>query len=60
MAPSGWFYDAFAALDEQSGVGLGTSTLDVPLLSLAKSLADVHEHRRALEFRHEARRFSRA
>ncbi|PWJ02318.1 IS110 family transposase [Streptomyces sp. NWU49] len=41
--------DIFDALDEQTVVVPGTSTLDVIVPSLAKSLAAVHEQRRALE-----------
>ncbi|MFE0420687.1 IS110 family RNA-guided transposase [Streptomyces tendae] len=41
--------DIFTALDEQTVVVPGTSTLDVIVPSLAKSLATVHEQRRALE-----------
>ncbi|MEU6339321.1 IS110 family transposase [Streptomyces cellulosae] len=43
--------DIFAALDEQTVVVPGTGTLDVIVPSLAKSLAAVHEQRRALEAR---------
>jgi transposase len=43
--------DIFAALDEQTVVVPGTGTLDVIVSSLAKSLAAVHEQRRALEAR---------
>ncbi|MFC8834506.1 IS110 family transposase [Streptomyces griseoincarnatus] len=46
--------DIFTALDEQTVVVPGTSTLDVIVPSLAKSLAAVHEQRRALEARIEA------
>ncbi|MFG2312329.1 IS110 family transposase [Streptomyces sp. NPDC048566] len=46
--------DIFAALDEQTVVVPGTGTLDVIVPSLAKSLAAVHEQRRALEARIEA------
>ncbi|MET9592079.1 IS110 family transposase [Streptomyces sp. NPDC006516] len=46
--------DIFAALDEQTVVVPGTNTLDVIVPSLAKSLAAVHEQRRALEARIEA------
>ncbi|KFG71124.1 IS110 family RNA-guided transposase [Streptomyces mutabilis] len=46
--------DIFTALDEQTVVVPGTSTLDVIVPSLAKSLASVHEQRRALETRIEA------
>ncbi|MFD4344552.1 IS110 family transposase [Streptomyces coelicoflavus] len=41
--------DLFTALDEQTVVVPGTGTLDVIVPSLAKSLAAVHEQRRALE-----------
>lgn len=41
--------DVFDALDEQNLVVPGTGTLDVVILSLARSLAAVHEQRRALE-----------
>ncbi|MFI8209346.1 IS110 family RNA-guided transposase [Streptomyces werraensis] len=41
--------DIFDALDEQTVVVPGTSTLDVIVPSLAKSLAAVHEQRRPLE-----------
>ncbi|MEU7318282.1 IS110 family transposase [Streptomyces sp. NPDC007083] len=41
--------DVFDALDEQTVVVPGTGTLDVIVPSLAKSLAAVHEQRRALE-----------
>jgi transposase len=41
--------DIFDALDEQTVVVPGTGTLDVIVPSLAKSLAAVHEQRRALE-----------
>ncbi|WP_329599694.1 IS110 family transposase [Streptomyces pseudovenezuelae] len=41
--------DIFTALDEQTVVVPGTSTLDVIVPSLAKSLAAVHEQRQALE-----------
>ncbi|MER5971547.1 IS110 family transposase [Streptomyces sp. NPDC002055] len=41
----------FTALDEQTVVVPGTGTLDVIVPSLAKSLAAVHEQRRALEAR---------
>ncbi|MGW7282585.1 IS110 family transposase [Streptomyces sp. NPDC054844] len=43
--------DIFTALDEQTVVVPGTGTLDVIVPSLAKSLAAVHEQRRALETR---------
>ncbi|MGW2239015.1 IS110 family transposase [Streptomyces sp. NPDC001759] len=43
--------DIFAALDEQTVTVPGTDTLDVIVPSLAKSLAAVHEQRRALEVR---------
>ncbi|WP_251095261.1 IS110 family transposase [Streptomyces sp. Caat 7-52] len=46
--------DIFTALDEQTVVVPGTATLDVIVPSLAKSLAAVHEQRRALEARIEA------
>jgi len=46
--------DVFAALDEQTVIVPGTSTLDVIVPSLAKSLAAVHEQRRALEAQIEA------
>ncbi|MCX4619735.1 MULTISPECIES: IS110 family RNA-guided transposase [Streptomyces] len=46
--------DIFTALDEQTVVVPGTGTLDVIVPSLAKSLAAVHEQRRALEARIEA------
>ncbi|MFI9542983.1 IS110 family transposase [Streptomyces sp. NPDC052016] len=46
--------DIFNALDEQTVVVPGTNTLDVIVPSLAKSLAAVHEQRRALEARIEA------
>ncbi|GAB1333345.1 IS110 family RNA-guided transposase [Streptomyces sennicomposti] len=46
--------DIFNALDEQTVVVPGTSTLDVIVPSLAKSLAAVHEQRRALEAQIEA------
>ncbi|AKZ53640.1 hypothetical protein SAM23877_6831 [Streptomyces ambofaciens ATCC 23877] len=46
--------DTFTALDEQTVVVPGTGTLDVIVPSLAKSLAAVHEQRRALETRIEA------
>ncbi|MCF3960247.1 IS110 family transposase [Streptomyces fuscigenes] len=41
--------DIFDALDEQTVIVPGTGTLDVIVPSLAKSLATVHEQRRALE-----------
>ncbi|MFJ5157387.1 IS110 family transposase [Streptomyces sp. NPDC088353] len=41
--------DIFTALDEQTVVVPGTTTLDLIVPSLAKSLAAVHEQRRALE-----------
>jgi transposase len=41
--------DIFDALDEQTVIVPGTGTLDVIVPSLAKSLAAVHEQRRALE-----------
>ncbi|PJE97220.1 IS110 family transposase [Streptomyces carminius] len=41
--------DIFDALDEQTVVVPGTSTLDVIVPSLARSLAAVHQQRRALE-----------
>jgi transposase len=41
--------DVFESLDEQTVVVPGTGTLDVIVPSLAKSLAAVHEQRRALE-----------
>jgi transposase len=46
--------DIFDALDEQTVVVPGTGTLDVIVPSLAKSLAAVHEQRRALETQIEA------
>jgi transposase len=46
--------DIFDALDEQTVVVPGTNTLDVIVPSLAKSLAAVHEQRRALETQIEA------
>jgi transposase len=46
--------DIFDALDEQTVVVPGTSTLDVIVPSLAKSLAAVHEQRRALKAQIEA------
>ncbi|MBY8847169.1 IS110 family transposase [Streptomyces sp. SP2-10] len=46
--------DIFAALDEQTVVVPGAGTLDIIVPSLAKSLAAVHEQRRALEARIEA------
>ncbi|MEU1132343.1 IS110 family transposase [Streptomyces sp. NPDC005900] len=47
-------HDIFDALDEQTVVVPGTNTLDVIVPSLAKSLAAVHEQRRALEAQIEA------
>ncbi|MDN3056149.1 IS110 family transposase [Streptomyces sp. SRF1] len=41
--------EVFTALDEQTVTVPGTSTLDVVIPSLARSLAAVHEQRRALE-----------
>lgn len=41
--------DAFEALDEQTTVVPGTGTLDIVVPALARSLAAVHEQRRALE-----------
>ncbi len=41
--------DVFTALDEQTVVAPGTGTLDVVIPSLARSLAAVHDQRRALE-----------
>ena len=41
--------EVFDALDEQTVVVPGTGTLDIVILSLARSLAAVHEQRRALE-----------
>jgi transposase len=41
--------DVFDALDEQTVVVPGTGTLDIVVPSLARSLAAVHEQRRALE-----------
>jgi transposase len=41
--------DIFTALDEQTVVVPGTGTLDIVVPSLARSLAAVHEQRRALE-----------
>ncbi len=41
--------DVFDALDEQTVVVPGTGTLDVVVPSLARSLAAVHEQRRAVE-----------
>ncbi|MDA2805691.1 IS110 family RNA-guided transposase [Nocardiopsis suaedae] len=41
--------DVFAALDEQTVVVPGTATLDTVVPSLARSLAAVHDQRRALE-----------
>lgn len=46
--------DIFTALDEQTVVVPGTNALEVIVLSLAKSLAAVHEQRRALEAQIEA------
>ncbi|MCT2546945.1 IS110 family transposase [Streptomyces atratus] len=46
--------DVFDALDEQTVVVPGTGTLDVVVPSLARSLAAVHEQRRALEVQIEA------
>ncbi|MGW3461137.1 IS110 family transposase [Streptomyces olivaceoviridis] len=46
--------DVFDALDEQTVVVPGTNTLDVIVPSPAKSLAAVHEQRRALEAQIEA------
>ncbi|GHH75266.1 insertion element IS110 uncharacterized 43.6 kDa protein [Streptomyces sulfonofaciens] len=46
--------DVFDALDEQTVVVPGTGTLDVVIPSLARSLAAVHEQRRALEAQIEA------
>ncbi|WP_053709009.1 IS110 family transposase [Streptomyces sp. NRRL B-3648] len=46
--------DIFDALDEQTVVVPGTGTLDVIVPSLAKSLAAVHDQRRALEAQIEA------
>ncbi len=46
--------DIFTALDEQTVVVPGTNTLDLIVPSLAKSLAAVHEQRRALEAQIEA------
>lgn len=46
--------DVFDALDEQTVIVPGTGTLDVVVPSLAKSLAAVHEQRRALEAQIEA------
>lgn len=46
--------DIFTALDEQTVVVPGTGTLDIVVPSLAKSLAAVHEQRRALEAQIEA------
>ncbi len=43
--------EIFGALDEQTVVVPGTGTLDVVVPSLARSLAAVHEQRRALEAR---------
>jgi transposase len=41
--------EVFDALDEQTVVAPGTGTLDLVIPSLARSLAAVHEQRRALE-----------
>ncbi|MFJ4866871.1 IS110 family transposase [Streptomyces sp. NPDC088748] len=41
--------DVFTALDEQTVVAPGTGSLDVVIPSLARSLAAVHDQRRALE-----------
>lgn len=41
--------DALEALDEQTMVVPGTGTLDIVVPALARSLAAVHEQRRALE-----------
>jgi transposase len=41
--------EVFDALDEQTVVVPGTGTLDVVVPSLARSLAAVHDQRRALE-----------
>ncbi|MYW16917.1 IS110 family transposase [Streptomyces sp. SID2955] len=46
--------DIFDALDEQTVVVPGTGTLDVIVPSLAKSLAAVHDQRRALQAQIEA------
>jgi len=46
--------DIFDALDEQTVVVPGTNTLEVIVPSLAKSLAAVHDQRRALEAQVEA------
>jgi transposase len=46
--------EVFDALDEQTVVVPGTGTLDVVIPSLARSLAAVHEQRRALEVQIEA------
>lgn len=46
--------DIFDALDEQTVVVPGTNTLEVIVPSLAKSLAAVHDQRRALEAQIEA------
>ncbi len=43
--------DIFGALDEQTVVVPGTGTLGIVVPSLARSLAAVHEQRRALEAR---------
>jgi len=41
--------DVFTALDEQTVIVPGTGTLDVVIPSLARSLAAIHDQRRALE-----------
>lgn len=46
--------EVFDALDEQTVVIPGTGTLDIVIPSLARSLAAVHEQRRALEAQIEA------
>ncbi|MEU5614961.1 IS110 family transposase, partial [Streptomyces sparsogenes] len=46
--------EVFTALDEQTVVVPGTGTLDIVIPSLARSLAAVHEQRRALEAQIEA------
>ncbi len=46
--------ELFNALDEQTVVVPGTGTLDIVIPSLARSLAAVHEQRRALEAQIEA------
>ncbi|MDT0305313.1 IS110 family RNA-guided transposase, partial [Streptomonospora wellingtoniae] len=43
--------EVFTALDEQTVVVPGTATLDIVIPSLARSLAAVHDQRRALEAR---------